>query len=55
MPENFKSTKFWMNLIALLGAYFLVWAGKVEARDWMTMAVAASGIYTAGNVIEKFK
>jgi hypothetical protein len=54
MGENFLSTKFISTLVVIVMAYALVFAGKLDAKDWMDMATVAVGIFTAGNVVQKF-
>lgn len=52
--DNFLSTKFISTMCVIIMAYGLVFAGLLDAKDWMDMATVAVGIYAAGNVAQKF-
>ena len=46
------SRKFLLTVLVLILSYVLVILGKVEAKEWMTIAVIASGIYQGVNVAQ---
>lgn len=52
--DNILSTKFLGAVLVIVLAYVLVFVGKLSANDWLGMSVAAMGIYSGANVIQKF-
>jgi hypothetical protein len=55
LGDNFLSTKFWGTMAIIIMAYGLVWSGNLDAITWLQMSTAGVGIYSAANVIQKFK
>lgn len=46
------SRKFLLTVLVLILSYVLVIIGKVDAKEWMTMAIVAAGIYSGANVAD---
>jgi hypothetical protein len=54
MSDNFLSTKFVLTVLVLVMSYVLVFIGKLEAKQWLDLAVIAGGLYAGANVAQKF-
>lgn len=51
---NFTSTKFWLTVLVIILAYGLVFVGKLDAKEWLNMALIGAGIYGGLNTVSKF-
>lgn len=51
--ESLKSRKFLSTMLVIFMAYGLVFAGKLDAKAWLDMAVIGVGIYAGANVAQK--
>lgn len=47
---DLTSRKFLLTCAVVLLSYALVFSGKLQAKEWLDMAVIAAGIYSAANV-----
>lgn len=52
--SDLTSRKFLLTILVLVMSYALVILGKVDAKEWMTIAVIASGIYSGANVMSDY-
>ena len=52
--DNLLSTKFIGTMVVIFLAYGLVFIGKLDAKQWLDMAVVGVGIYAGANVVQKF-
>ena len=41
-------------MVVIFLAYGLVFIGKLDAKQWLDMAVVGVGIYAGANVVQKF-
>jgi len=48
------SRKFLLTVLVLILSYVLVILGKVDAKEWMTIAIIAAGIYSSANIADGF-
>ena len=47
------SRKFILTILVVTLSFVLVITGKLDSKDWLAMAVVASGIYSAANITQK--
>lgn len=52
--DNLLSTKFLLTLMVLIGTFVLLIVGRVEPSLWEEVSLWALGVFTAGNVVQKF-
>ena len=53
MSENFRSTKFWSQIVVLALASVMLWHGKLDGATWAMLSAACVGVYAGANVSEK--
>jgi hypothetical protein len=54
MTDGYKSRKFWFSVGLAAQATALLLAGSIDGTVWLSATGAAIGVFTFGNVAEKF-
>jgi hypothetical protein len=52
--DNLLSSKFILTVLIEVAAFILLVLGRIEPALWQEVALIGLGVFTAGNVVQKF-